>query len=356
MPGRICSRQTSMKRKWLVSLSLKHKPCGYERVPLQVTEIRATSDTVFPRSGQRKILVLLVLTHLGLTCLAAAATWHLERTLRGGSEFTPLLSGLFGFHHGQIALLVCWGAFATQPWFVRIPRFLALTVWFLLFGLLGAYVLAGDGAKQLAEETTAYTLLLTLPSLLVLFSFRAITGCQFHAGPATPVVLQFGTKHLLLITAEAAALLALGRILIPWHSRGGEQFWAGFTGNRLGELIPLDIAATILPVVIFGSARIRSWWPYAVLALYLMVPSFILACAQANYLFSLVAPATSEEWWQAVGIEFLNILCIHASAAFTILFTFYLLRRIGYDFRRRDEGPEGRSSSKARSSAASASA
>ena len=60
--------------------------------------------------------------------------------------------------------------------------------------------------------------------------------------------------------------------------------------------------------------------------------------------------------WNAYGVCFVYFLTLHAFAAATVLITFQVVRRIGYDFRRRDELPRLGSSSNASSSAASASA
>jgi hypothetical protein len=310
---------------------------------------------------RRMRLAMLVLSHLALTGLAAAATWSLEMPRRvAWSDYlvSPLLSGLFGLRVGQINLLVCWGAFADSPWFLRIPRFFALAAWFLLLGFLGEYLLRGDPARREVEEKAAYSLLLILPPLLALFGYWAVTGCQFMPAGAisSKVKYQFSTKQLLLITAEVAALLALGRVLISWHPRIAVEFWTAVNGNRPEELIPAALAITILPAVFAGLIRIRSWRALAGLALYLAVPSFVLACAMSNQLDRSIGAAAWREWWQVVGLYVLDFLWMHTVAALTILLTFWLVRRIGYDFRRRGEGREEGNSSNARNSAASASA
>ena len=187
------------------------------------------------------------------------------------------IAGMFGFHIGQICLLAAWGAFSRQIWFLRIPRFLSLVVWLFFFDTLGAYLIEGEIAKSLAEEFAAYELLLLLPPLIILVTWRILSGLRFSCRAAThEQVYQFSTKQLFLITAEAAALLALGRVVLNWRA---EEFWSGLTGMRPEELIPVAASLTVLPVVPYGLARHRTWPRFLILTAYFMLSSFLLACA-----------------------------------------------------------------------------
>lgn len=302
---------------------------------------------IYPFWGPRQQVAALVAAHLGMACLASAGSaWLGPHNQSDWSEYLKrtLIAVLFGFQIGQIVLLASWGAFANQLGMIRIPRFLALTAWTLLFVFLGEYLCDGVSATLLIEEQSAYVILLLLSPVVVLFSFRAAFGRGFTHGDAEQgmIAWQFSTRRLLLVTAELAALLALGRVVLAGKFKGAE-FWAALTGNRPEEIIPAAVSVTILPVVFLAIARERTWQRYLATGLYLLASTLCLAFLQL--------PWRPELW-----LAFVDYLSAHACAAATILISFHLLRRIGYDFRRRDEGPLGRSSSNARNSAASASA
>lgn len=313
-----------------------------------------------PAGYRRQRVAVLVISHLGLAFLASVANSSLgPRGLIDWPQYLrPPLDCSFGLQIGQIVLLASWAAFANQHWLLRIPRFLALTAWVLFLGFLGEYVVEGESARLLVEEHTAYMLLQLFFPVVILFGSRAARAGQFlHAElEKDKHAWQFNTRTLLLVTAELAALLAMARVVLPWRLSVAE-FWTGLTENRTEEMIPALVTLTILPVVFCGLARQRTWKGYLAIGLYLALAALAAAFLQEAYLVHRFGPPPPSNWWPELNLAFWDYLCVHFSAAATILFTFYLLRRIGYDFRRRDEGPRGRSSSSnARSSAASASA
>jgi hypothetical protein len=273
------------------------------------------------------------------------------------SVFTMLGCGVFGIQVGQVVLLAAWAGFAGQRTFLRIPRFLILCAWLLLFGLLGVYVIDGEISKLLVEEKLAYTLIQFLIPLVVLFVFGLACRRQFIHRDSRQMDYrwQFNIRGLLLITAELAALLALARLVLPSHFRI-EEIWPALTQLRNYEYTPLVVSTTMLPAIFFGLVRQRTWRGYLLLGIYFCIPAFMLAMLRISQFRDWGLAMTDDQWSFEGFLSFFGSLIEHLSAAATILLTFYFLRRIGYDFRRRDELPRLGSSSNASNSAASASA
>ena len=210
---------------------------------------------------------------------------------------------------------------------------------------------------MLVEEFAAYGLLMILTPLVTLVAWSLWTGRRLRFGTAPHVVArQFSTAQLLLITTEAAALLALGRVVLRWNRNAADEFWMGLTYNGPEGLFPVFLGVTLLPVVYFGLVRNRTWGGGLLLALYIIASTLSLAWVRIFNSWGNFVPETADDWWSNLLLQWLDFFWADVSAAATILVTFWLLRRIGYDFRRRDDGPLGRNSSNARNSAASASA
>lgn len=301
-----------------------------------------------------RLVTVIVIVHLGLTFVVAAAMSRFNVYSLDHWSYIPAMlanSGLVGFQIGQLMLLATWCAFAGQSLFLRTIRFLSLAAWLFLLDRLGEYLVVGEIAKVIVEEYAAYKVLQILPSLVILVVWGLCSGRKFVPNSQPQVKgFQFSTRQLFLVTAEAAALLALGRVVLSWNKNAAEEFWNGLTGNRFDELILVVVSVTLLPVIVYGLGRNWSFSRLFALIACLVLASFILACLHGNHPW--FAPLSAEEF----ALQWLDYFWVHSCAAVTILCTFWLLRRIGYDFRRRGEGPEGRNSSKARNSAASASA
>jgi hypothetical protein len=313
----------------------------------------------------------LVVAHLLVTFIASALDSRIHYHYQFGGYLhsvfpsnvadcllSILASGMNGIVVGQIVLLTVWGAFADQQWLLRMPRFLTLVAWFTLFSFLGEYAIEGEVSKLLVEEKLAYALIQFLIPVIILCTFHLKFRRQFVRRDArqSEYRWQFNIRGLLLITAELAALLGLARVVLPRHFRF-DQIWPALTELRNYELTPTAVTTTILPIVFFGLVRQRTWRAYLFLGLYLCVPVTVLTSLHLASVLRLVPNSADIWWWPEVYASFIGFWSVHLAAAATILVTFYLLRRIGYDFRRRDEGPRGRSSSSnACNSAASASA
>jgi hypothetical protein len=322
--------------------------------------------------GSRPWVVALSITHLAITFATAALSSQIHHRFQVEVYLHSILPSsladcvssilgnwLLGIQVGQIVLIASWGAFADQHAFLRIPRLLTLVAWFSLLGFLGEYAIEGEIVKFLVEEHFAYTLILVLIPVITLFVFRAASARQFlyRNSQQRKHGWQFNIRRLLLITAEVAALLALARVVLPRNFRLNEV-WLALTELQTLEIIPAAVSTTVLPVVFFGLARQRSWRGYLLLGLYLWIPVLVLTSLHMAAARRLLPISVDSWWWPEIYASSSGFWSAHLSAAATILFTFYLLRRIGYDFRRRDELPlaDGRNSSNARNSAASASA
>ncbi|MCE9525587.1 MAG: hypothetical protein K8R36_05995 [Planctomycetales bacterium] len=329
-------------------------------------ESGADSESMPAICRPRQQVAALVMFHLGLTCLAGYLSWRFDYLyLRDGipnslSRF--LVAALFGFQIGQIVLLVSWGAFAGQSWILRLPRFLVLLVWMCLLSSLGESLIAGGmPAASIVEEQSAYTLFLMIAPVTTLFGYAICNRRRFTSRASTPAQFswQFSTRRLMLITAELALLLALERIVLS-HRFNITEFWNALRSvhYQIQELIPVLTSVTILPVAFVGLANRHSWHRWMATCLYLIVCSVILAWVHLSLLANSLGLNNYLYWWPELGRIVLDYLLTHFVAAATILVTFYLVRRIGYDFRWRDELPleGGRNSSNARNSAASASA
>ena len=314
--------------------------------------------------GRRQQVAVLVAFHLCLTFLAAyfSQRWEFVPEEVPWAIAPWIVAGLYGFQIGQILLLASWGAFAGQPWFIRLPRFLALTAWMLLLSSLGEGLFLGWFSTSMTEEQCALTLIQMVLPVLVLFGYGVCIQRRFlsddpQQGKST---WQFSTRQLMLVTAELAVLLALGKIVLDRRFNSAE-FWTALNLRfyLVPELVPLLVSVTTLAVVFVGLAKWRHCPRFVTLGIYLLSCSFLVAWGQLFYISNIYGIYPSAlYWWPELGRTFCEYLLTHLSAAATILFTFNLVRRIGYDFRRRDEEPlpSGRSASNARNSAASASA
>ena len=275
--------------------------------------------------------------------------------------YTAIYAGVYGFQIGQLVLLASWGALAGEIWLYRIPRFIALMVWLFLLELLGERLVLGSISSTLVEEQLAYKLILVSAPVVVIFTAGIFGSRRFlpSESPRPARNWQFSIVGLMRITAELAVLLAIARFVLPSRFEFGE-FSTALESFQMEELIPAMVSASVLPVAFFGLERSRTWWSYWALGLYLVILALTLASAQL--FISLASNGLTSNlaivWWPELSRMFAEYFIAHVSAAATILFTFYLLRCIGYDFRRRDELPRpgGRNSSNARNSAASASA
>lgn len=307
--------------------------------------------------GLRPTIVALIIFHLVLTVLAAGANSYASRQFfESPLSFGFLVAATEGVQFGQVVLLACWAAFSSQPLHVRFPRFVALALWQTLASYFAMLVVEGDIAKTLAEENAAVTVLQLSVPCLVLCTFGVITAKRFRLGQTVSrkSPWQFSTRDLLYLTIETGLLLAIARIVVP-RNFSGADFLRGLTGSFwFVEIIPIAVCTSILPVVFVGVLNRSLLRSCLASLIYVLVPSAALAWIQGVSLdfFPTFGPVD----WSNFGIGFLFFLVRHLSAAATILLTFHLIRRIGYDFRRRDELPRLGNSSNASSSAASASA
>ncbi len=306
----------------------------------------------------RKLMISLVIAHLCLAGAVSTGNTLLESSLLQSGfaiRYHLALAWPLGFQMGQLILVVCWCSFAGQPWYLRIPRFLLLLAWLFRFEMMGIYFVRSDLVEVMVEEYAAFNFLMLLSPLLVLNFYGLCSGSRFRQDShQRSARYQFSTRSLLLITAELSALLGLGRVVMHWNRNGVEEFWSALSGYRPEELMPVVISLTVLPAAFHGLSRQRTWLRLLFLNLYLALPPFVMAWSQVPFIARSIV--SDQDVWLSLLIHWLYYYCAHLSAAATILLTFWTLRRIGYDFRRRDELPRAGSASNANSSAASAAA
>jgi hypothetical protein len=304
------------------------------------------------------MLVLLICAHVVATLLAAFVLAYTETLFEPGLLPETAALTASGVLLAQIGLLACWAAFANQPWQQRIVRFLLLCTSFLLAGFLGNYLYEGSSSRMLVEELSAIFLLNLIPPIADFSAWRLITGRRFirnHFPPGEPPRFQFSIRTLLFLMAELAAILAVSRVVLGLHRGSWDEFLtAGLAFLR--ERDPRFFAAVImLPIVHAGLARRgRIWWR-AFLAVYLGGWSLFTCYSLTAEHFRFRNP-TASQWWQELAQQLIPATSPYLAAAGTIFLTFWLIHRIGYDFRRLDEEPRGGNPPKSRSSAASSSA
>ena len=337
-----------------------------------MSDLQASARARLLDPRRRRILIAtLVISQLLITLASAMLhsriTFHsqFESFLQtflpspaAGYFFSILAGSSHGLLVGQIVLIACWGAFANQPVPLRIFRFVVLCAWFALLRFLAEFAIEGEIVKLLVEENIVHTLMQFIVPLGVLLSFRFLFRRQFQLRELDQgkFVWQFNIRELLFITFELAALLALAKVVLPRNFHW-DEIWPALKGLQDWELTQFAVSTTVLPAVFLGLSRRQTWRGYLLLGLYFLISAVVLSFLFINHLRRLGLVMTEDEWWAANFLSMCADLTIHLSAAATILLTFYLVRRIGYDFRRRDEPPRGRSSSSnARNSAASASA
>lgn len=308
---------------------------------------------IAPRGG----LALLVVAHVLATFLLACALFQLPLAETFLETVVHGLAG--GFSLAQWSLIAMLAALGSGRWYLRLGRCGLLLIWLTL-----AYI-AGSHVREQGRDATIFEALVTLTTL----------GCVAMAVP--PLVLRFATRrrfavaghfegsrfqfrvaHLLLLTAEVAALLALTRATVNSGSNWYEKvLWVlqQLPNGPDGEFFVFAFAATV-PPALTACWPARRWRNLV----YVCVYEFLLATAwmavpflayDDGPMFPIVVMANGRD--QMVSfLVYANAFCFSATA--TIWLTIECVRLLGYDFLplpRRGAGGGGRQSSEATSAA-----
>lgn len=307
-----------------------------------------------PRWG----IALLVAVHLGITFLQS---WPLPQQLDHWFGRSPygvwdiLVSASGAILLAQLSLIAAYVALGSGRWWGRTIRGALLLLWLELAHMAGTRWL-DSGRDSLGFEesigTTAWNFaFLLLPLLLYrLFARRQIV----LPGTAPAVRMQFRILHLLLVTTEAAALLAAIRAFVAENDQWRDELWRALRDYPFEfasyDLIALALLAAIPAVLV--TLRWRSLWRAATV---LLIWELLLSVGFVGYraLFpdldpQFPLPSSHETSWM-LGLSWLSVAAFCLAVAYTVWLTLAIVRRLGYDFLPVRRG--GRQSSEATSAA-----
>jgi hypothetical protein len=180
---------------------------------------------------------------------------------------------LMGCLLAHATLAAAWAVFGSRAFYWRLPLSL---VWILLLGIAMAIYIASQGFNPYDRPRLVATLLLGQWLILQLAFWILKAGFQFRLrnmeGNETDRVprWQFGTRHLLLATAVAGVIVAIGCKLIT-------SLPARYLQLGDGTIFYLFLTATATltsPLVLFAALRERRLAPgiFAVLAICCATP------------------------------------------------------------------------------------
>ncbi|HUE72240.1 MAG TPA: hypothetical protein VMP01_15255 [Pirellulaceae bacterium] len=305
--------------------------------------------------GPRGGIVVLVAAHF---VLAILQTWSVPMNWQGPSFWwigDLLVHALEAIPLAQLTLIAAFITLGSGRWLARIVRGLLLLLWLELAHMIGTRWLAGGrdaaGFEEFLGQNLWHLAFLTLPLLL----YRLIARRKLVIpGTLERPRFQFRIVHLLLITTEAAALLAAIRAFVVENREWRDQLWRSIR-DYLFDFASYDLLALVIlcaiPAVLV-TLRWRSIWKAAVvLAAWQLLLStgfvvYRILLPELDPQFPIVNPAEPGWMW---GIVWLSIAATCASIACVIWLTLAIVRWLGYDFLPVRRG--GRQSSEATSAA-----
>ena len=315
------------------------------------TRVRDYLATRLPHLG----IVALIGAHFALAILQTwffprqwipNGAWWLEDVLTDAQESIP---------QAQLVLIAAYMMLGSGRWIGRIIRGMLLLLWLELGHMIGTRWLAGGrdaGGVMFFLGTNVWHLAFFVLPLLAyrLFSRRRMI-LQTAAEPGR---LQFRIWQLLLVTTEAAALMATIRAFVPENSDWHEELWTAVRTYLLQDASFNSIALLILagiPAVVVTLRGKQIWRTATFLVLWQFLLSigflfYRMALPHLDPNFPIVNPDGAGWEW---SVTWLRILMTCLTIAGVIWPTLVAVRWLGYEFLPPRRG--GRHSSEATSAA-----
>jgi hypothetical protein len=275
-----------------------------------------------------------------------ASVWGLESLLTDAQEAIP---------QAQLTLIGAYLMLGGGRWVPRIVRGILLLLWLELAHMIGTQWLAGgrDAAGfMFFLGTNAWNLTFLVLPLLI---YRLLTRRRLVLpGAAEPGRFQFRIWQLLLVTTEAAALLATIRAFVAENNQWHEELWMAIRTYLLQYASFDSLALTILSGIpaVLVTLRVQSVWRAATwLGLWQLLLSigflfYRMALPELDPNFPVVNMSGSAwEWF----VCWLRLLAICLIMGIIIWPSLVAVRSLGYEFLRPRRG--GRQSSDATSAA-----
>ena len=305
--------------------------------------------------GPRGGVVLLAAAHF---LLAIVQTWTLSTDWLSPSWLwlgDLLFAAQESIPQAQITLIAVYMVLGGGHWLARLVRGVLLLLWFELGHMIGTRWLAGGrdatGFEEFLGQNVWHLAFFALPLLLYrLFAHRRL----IVPAASQPPRFQFRIVHLLLITTEAAALLAAIRAFVVENKHWRDELWGAvrdypfvFASYDLLALVVLCAIPTVVVTLRWRSVRRAA----LVLAIWQLILSagfvvYRLLLPDLDPSFPIVNPPVGGWMW---GFYWLSIFTSCASIALVIWLTLAVVRWLGYDFLPVRRG--GRQSSDATSAA-----
>ena len=308
--------------------------------------------------GPRAGLMALVAVHLTLTFLQS---WPLPQQLDrwfGPSPYSVwdiLVSASGAILLAQLSLIAAYMALGGGRWWGRIIRGALLLLWLELAHMAGTRWL-DSGRDALGFEESIGATVWNFAFLLLPLVLYRIFARRRLALPGIPPKqrIQFRILHLLVVTTEAAALLAAIRAFVAENDQWRDELWRALRDYPFEfasyDLIALALLAAIPAVLV--TLRWRSlWYATTVLLIWELVLSvgFVVYRALFPDLDPQFPLADSRETAWLWVLTWLGVAAFCLAAAFTVWLTLAIVRWLGYDFLPVRRG--GRQSSEATSAA-----
>ena len=241
-----------------------------------------------------------------------------------------------GIEFAQLGLIAAMAVLGGGRWFLRWPRCMLLVVWLVIAQIAGSWLLAEN------RDGILFKILLMLAGIVFLLFvpplgfIRLILGRQFvRPDEVLPARFQFRLFHLLLLTCEIAAVLALVRAMVPYNSR-----WLAEIRENLVDLPrSLEWGLRVVSILAIVPAILAAAWPGRTLRKLSLLAAYELALVIIVTLLHMTGlPWLPSTWSEPPGVADLlweslsAAIPLCASAVTTVWLTMLAVRWLGYEF------------------------